>query len=389
MVPLLILQTLPRSSAFSPNNALLTLAREVKRSPFSVTVAVPRRGLLTEALEKEGIPVVCVPGLKTYRRHDALWRFPVVALRLSELARRLSVKLLVSNHAELGPFAHAAARLNGLPWICFLRQADRPLRYYEKYRVAKADAVAAVSSAALGTYRDFLSQRGLPPNRMQVIHTGIIMPGPARDSGVEIDRSSARRADRPITIGTVGLRSVKRPELLLRLVSQVRRRNPGFRALFVGGALEEDLKRLRSLAQSMGLGDAVVFAGQQSSMEPWYGEMDVYAHTSLSEALPKAVLEAMAHSLPVVAFDVGGIPEAVVDGVTGFLCREKDEGAYASALERLISDPSLCRKMGNAGAARIQESFSPAAMADGMFMLFEEILKNRRHEGWALGRRKA
>src|SRR4030095_15648213 len=120
---------------FSPSNALLTLAREMKHSPFSITVAVPRRGLLTEALEREGFSVACVPGLRTYRRHDALWRFPMVALRLSALARRLSAKLVVSNHAELGPFADAAARLHALPWVCFLRQADRPPRYYEQYRV--------------------------------------------------------------------------------------------------------------------------------------------------------------------------------------------------------------------------------------------------------------
>jgi glycosyltransferase involved in cell wall biosynthesis len=385
MVPLLVLQTLPKPSAFSPSNALLTLAREMRHSRFSMTVAVPRRGLLTEALEKEGISVACVPGLRTYRRHDALWRFPMVALKLSALVRRLSAKLVVSNHAELGPFADAAARLNGLPWICFLRQADRPLRYYEKYRVAKADAVAAVSGAALRSYQSFLSARDLPLNPMQVIPTGIAMPQP----GEADHRRSSTAGASPPTVGTVGLRPVKRPELLLDILARLRRNIPQVRGLLVGGAEQQDLDRLRSRAREAGLDEAVVFAGQQASMDRWYREMDVYAHTSRSEALPKAVLEAMSHALPVVAFDVGGIGEAVKDGVTGFLCSERDVEAHAAALERLLLDRALSSRMGEAGARRIREFFSPATMAGKVTSLFEEVLKSRHHRGWSWRSSKA
>jgi glycosyltransferase involved in cell wall biosynthesis len=302
----------------------------------------------------------------------------MVALRLSALARRLSAKLVVSNHAELGPFADAAARLNGLPWVCFLRQADRPPRYYEKYRVAKADAVAAVSRAALQSYRSYLCARYLPSNPMQVIPTGIAMPQAGR---AENQRSSTAGA-RPPIVGTVGLRPVKRPELFLEILVRLRRSSPQVRGLFVGGASDQDFDRLRSRARGAGLEEAVIFAGQQASMDRWYRQMDVYAHTSRSEALPKAVLEAMSHSLPVVAFDVGGIGEAVQDGVTGFLCSEQDLDAHAAALERLLLDRALSSRMGEAGASRIRELFSPATMAGQVTTLFEEVLKSRDPRGW-------
>ena len=148
---ILVLQTLPRPLVFSPNNALLTLARHLDRRRYEMVVAVPRPGLLTEALEKEGVRTVRVPGLKTYRRHDAIWRLPVVSLRVASWARKAGVHLLLSNHAELGPFAHAAARLCGIPWVCFLRQADRSRRYYEKYRVARADMVGEYPRARAKT----------------------------------------------------------------------------------------------------------------------------------------------------------------------------------------------------------------------------------------------
>jgi len=374
MLRFLVLQTLPKPAAFSPNNALLTLARRLDRSRFAMTVAVPRAGLLTQALEREGIPVALVSGLRTYRRHDALWRFPVVALKVAHLARRTGAKLLVSNHAELGPFANAAARLTGNPWICFLRQADRPSRYYDKYRVARADAVASVSAAALGSYQAYLTERKLPPHPMRVIPTGIDAPPCVGPGGSGNDRDTSPGLP---TVGTVGLRGVKRPGHLLEIFARVRRQVPSARCMLIGGGDPAELENLRSLAASLGLAEAVDFPGQRREMGEWYRRMNVYAHTSRSEALPKVVLEAMVHALPVVSFDVGGIGEAVVSGETGFLCAEGDLDAFASGLTQLLSDPALARRFGAAGRIRAEQHFSPMAMAEGMMALFIEVLSGR------------
>ncbi|HEU5181282.1 MAG TPA: glycosyltransferase family 4 protein [Candidatus Polarisedimenticolia bacterium] len=368
MVRLLVLQTLPRPTAYSPSNALLTLARGLDRSRLIMTVATPRRGLLTEALEAAGVATLRVPGLSTYRRHDALWRLPSVAFRLTQHLRNLQADLLLSNHAELGPFAHAAGRLTGTPWICMLRQADRPRRYYEKYRVGRADAVAAVSSAALEGYRACATQDRALERLHRVIPTGIALPSEGPEGRAEI----------PPTIGTVGLRSVKRPELFLRIVGRVHRTMPGVRALAVGGAEAPVLAELEALGRELGIRETTTFPGQQKEMRPWYDAMSVYAHTSRSEALPKAVLEAMGHGLPVVAFRVGGNREAVAEGVSGFLIEEGNEEEFAEALLRLLSNPDLARRMGRAGRTRVAEQFSEKRMTEEMMALFEETVGARR-----------
>jgi glycosyltransferase involved in cell wall biosynthesis len=367
---ILVLQTLPRPLVFSPNNALLTLARHLDRRRYDMTVAVPRAGLLTDALEKEGVRTVRVPGLRTYRRHDAVWRLPVVSLRVAAWARRTGADLLLSNHAELGPFAHAAARLRGIPWICFLRQADRSRRYYEKYRVARADAVGAVSEAALDGYRRFLREGGIAPHSMAAVPTGIDLP----DAGAGAVKGHLHPAGWPSSariVGTVGLREVKRPEVLLEVFSRVASRSPDARCLLVGGAEETRRRQLEALAREKGILDRVWFAGQQREMAPWYGAMHVYANASRSEGFPKAALEAMAHALPVVAFRVGGIPEAVVDGETGLLCDPDDCETLARAIDRLLSRPDEARALGAAGRTRVAERFSPEAMARGMMELFD------------------
>ncbi len=370
---ILVLQTLPRAQVFSPNNALLTLARHLDRRRYRMAVAVPRAGQLTRALEAEGLRAVRVPGLRTYRRHDAIWRLPVVSLRVASRARRMGAHLLLSNHAELGPFTHAAARLCGIPWVCFLRQADRPPRYYEKYRVARANAVGAVSEAALESYRLFLRRSGIAPNPMTAVPTGIDLP--------DLEESSEPAPVPPPgwptsarIVGTVGLREVKRPEVLLEIFSRIAPRSQEARCLFVGGVEENRRRQLESLARELGVFERIWFAGQQREMGPWYRTMDVYAHTSRSEGFPKATLEAMAHALPVVAFRVGGIPEAVVDEKTGLLCEAGDLDAFARHLDLLLSQPERARPLGEAGRRRVDEHFSPEAMSRGMMDLFERVL---------------
>jgi glycosyltransferase involved in cell wall biosynthesis len=380
MVPILVLQTLPRPNVFSPRNALLTLARNIDRTRFTMTVAVPRPGLLSEALQKEGIRVERIPGLRTYRRHDALWRLPAVVLRIARLASRMRARLLVSNHAELGPFTDAAARLDRIPWICFLRQADRSERYYEKYRVARSNAVAAVSAAALRGYGAYLAAKGLATNTMKVIPTGIELPaGENSPASPLVALPSALREHHP-TLGMVGLRSVKRPEILLEIFSRVHQQLPSARCLMIGDTEPADLEKLRTQAATLGVSGFLQLPGQQRDMDPWYRQMDVYTHTSRSEGLPKTVLEAMAHSLPVVAFNVGGISEAVADGESGYLCPEGDLDSYCSALLRLLRDSALARRLGAAGRCRVEQKFSPRIMADGVMALFDQVLSTRQRE---------
>jgi glycosyltransferase involved in cell wall biosynthesis len=381
---ILILQTLPRPLVFSPNNALITLARHLDRRQFEMVVAVPRPGLFTEALAREEVRVVRVPGLRTYRRHDAVWRLPIVALRVASLARRMRADLIFANHAELGPFAHAAARLCSLPWTCFLRQADRSRNYYEKYRVARADAVGAVSEGALAGYRAYLRENRLPENPMMVVPTGIDVPeGTGEREGTPLlpPGWTTRRG----IVGTVGLREVTRPEMLLDVLGRIAPGFPEARCLFVGAVEESRREQLESLARQRGISDRVWFAGQQREMGPWYGAMQVYAHTSRSEGFPKAALEAMAHGLPVIAFRVGGVPEAVIDGETGFLCDPDDLESFALVLSRLLADPDRARTQGEAGRKRVKENFSPEAMARGVEKLFHRLLGEDRLRDPAAG----
>jgi glycosyltransferase involved in cell wall biosynthesis len=115
-------------------------------------------------------------------------------------------------------------------------------------------------------------------------------------------------------------------------------------------------------------------------MSPWYRSMQVYAHTSRSEGFPKTALEAMAHCLPVVAFRVGGLAEAVVHEETGFLCHPDDREEFARRVAELLASPGRAAEMGRAGRRRVEKLFSPGAMIAGLTALFDGAL-DRRESG--------
>jgi glycosyltransferase involved in cell wall biosynthesis len=104
------------------------------------------------------------------------------------------------------------------------------------------------------------------------------------------------------------------------------------------------------------------------------GCIDIFAHPALAEGLGVATLKAAAAGVPVVGFDAGGLPEAVVDGKTGLLTPAEDVDAFTRALEELIEDEDRRRQMGAAGQQRMQNEFSIDTMADKHVALYESVL---------------
>lgn len=140
------------------------------------------------------------------------------------------------------------------------------------------------------------------------------------------------------------------------------------------GSQEEPLRRL---AHELGLAERVHLLGLRDDVDTILTAADIFVQPSLSEGLPLAVLEAMAFGLPVVATRVGGVPEAVVDGDTGYLVPAGDPEALGTALARLIESPDRGRSMGAAGRERAEAGFSVQRMTDTYRQLYLELSGRR------------
>jgi len=235
--------------------------------------------------------------------------------------------------------------------------------------------------AALGRATARLADRVVAPSRatatelaadygagdVAVIPNGIASTSPAVEP-------QERPQGSPVVLYAGRLRSRKAVAVLLEAFAGLRQNQPDALLILVGEG--EQRAALEAQAEALGIAGATRFVGAQprSAMASWYAAADLFCLPSLYEGFPLAILEAMAAGLPVVATAVAGVPEAVVDGVTGRLVPPGDVASLAAALEELASQPERRRAMGEAGRRRVEEKFAIPQIAGAYLDLFRNLL---------------
>jgi glycosyltransferase involved in cell wall biosynthesis len=174
-------------------------------------------------------------------------------------------------------------------------------------------------------------------------------------------------------IGSVGrLTEAKALEILIEAVGTLRHRHPGIRLVLVGDGPLRDA--LEATAQRLGCGATVRFLGERDDVADLLPIFDVYAMSSRWEGVGRAMTEAMLSGRPVVATDVGGVRELVVDRQTGLVRPAGDPRALAEAIDLVASDRVLARRLGEAGRARARELMSGERMIADLLQLYETLL---------------
>jgi sugar transferase (PEP-CTERM/EpsH1 system associated) len=285
--------------------------------------------------------------------HSRNWG-TIEAIPAARLAR---VPLAI--HSEHG---YELDTLNGIPWR---RRLLRRAAY------AMADAVFTVSQ---DLRRYHARQAGIAEERIRVLHNGVDLerfcPRPEMRSVV---RQKLGLPMDGIVLGTVGrMVPIKGQGLLLRAAATLIQEGAGVFVLLVGSGPE--LERHRDFVnQSEALRGRVVFAGESQQVGELLDAMDVFALPSFGEGMSNTALEAMASGLPVVATRVGGNPELVDEGHTGWLVAAGDLEGLTGRLRQLCENAQLRRQFGVQGRQRAAESFSLAEMLDNYRKLYVEL----------------
>ena len=167
----------------------------------------------------------------------------------------------------------------------------------------------------------------------------------------------------------------------LEVAERVMREVPSARFLVGGDAVTDEhaayREELKAIVQELGLVDRVDWCGWIDDPWAFLARLDCYVHTARAEGLPGAVREALAMSLPVVATDVGGTHEEIIDGVTGLLAPAGDVETLASAVSRMARQPSIARSLGEAGRRRFEDHFSAEAFVANTQEALMELMERR------------
>ena len=162
---------------------------------------------------------------------------------------------------------------------------------------------------------------------------------------------------------------------LLDAFQQIRRTKKEAKLVIVGEGYR--LRDLRRRVDTLGLDGSVLFAGFQADVAPLVATFDAAVLPSLFEGMGRVLLEAMAMGKPVVASRVGGIPDLVEHGVNGYLVRPGSVEDLKESLLKILNNPSLARKMGQAGRQRIKSEFDALAMVDAIERVYRHLLSRK------------
>jgi N-acetylglucosaminyldiphosphoundecaprenol N-acetyl-beta-D-mannosaminyltransferase len=231
-----------------------------------------------------------------------------------------------------------------------------------------------------GELAALMATRGIPESRIRVVYPGVDLSEVERTAadmartGPDVDKASRM-------VGTVArLVPVKDLGLLVDVARILHGTIPDLRVVIVGDGPER--LSIERKVVAAGLSDVVELRGEVRPAWPTVGRFRVYVLTSVTEGLPLSVLEAMSLGSPVVATAVGGLPEIVEEGVTGFLVprhggKEVIAATLAERIARLLQDDALCQEMGSRAKKRAAEKFSTSAAAQAMLSIYHEALAQR------------
>jgi glycosyltransferase involved in cell wall biosynthesis len=229
-----------------------------------------------------------------------------------------------------------------------------------------------------GILEDVLAREPVHREQLRIVYNGIDLQKFNR----RINRSDARARiglpDSAVVIGTVAnLKPYKGHSDIVNAAPVIVKQHP--RAIFVFVGRDDGIQSdLMAEAAALQIEDRVRFLGERNDVQELMPGFDLLVSASHEEGFSNVLLEAMAARLPVVATRVGGNPEAVEDGVTGYLANPRDPADLGRVINQILGDSTQSTNMGEAGRGRVERLFSMQSMLKGMQDLYIEALGGTR-----------
>jgi glycosyltransferase involved in cell wall biosynthesis len=354
--PLTILQVITQRRYSGAERICLALCEDLQRRGHRVVLLCKQNGDMPEIARSAGIDT------KTPAISGKLNL--LAPLRIAAIAREIKADVIHTHLSTAGMWGTLAGRLAGVPVVAHVHAMN------SKHCYQFADRIITCSSGV----REHLVAQGVSPKMIQVVYNGIdLRRFENTPDGLSTRVSLGLPSDAPV-IGCVAHLSAKKgQEFLIRAVALLRDRWPELHCLLVG---EGDMTgELQHLAADLGVAENIHLLGFRSDAAAVMNAMDIVVLPSIAkEGLGLALVEAAILEKPTVASNAPGIDEALMDGVSGILVPPGNPEQLAEALDRLLADRELRKRMGVAGHRRALEKFTIPAMTDGVEAVYRELV---------------
>lgn len=355
-----------KSQMGGPAHSLIKLIKSIKQS-YQIEVLLPGPGELMSALEKEKV---------NYRIFSYKYRnLPL----LMAIILRGRYDLVYGNNFSVQSFmVSKVAKFLGKLFIWHMREVfrDHGVSKIMVEQIKKADAVIAVSEACADSIRKYL-----PRCDIHVVHNGVEV------NDFNIDRGHARAYvcskfnmdPEDLLVLIVGnIYEDKNQKDAMKLACHFIPRDTRLHFCFLGRWQDPKYaNELMEMAMQANIVDKVYLPGFQDEMPIYFRGADIFLHTSVRDAHPRSILEAMASCLPVIAYGVDGVKETVISAQTGYLADRSNINGLANGFEKLVKHPDLRQKMGSAGKKRVEELFTTERASRKVVEIIDQVFQRK------------
>ena len=368
-------------------NTLLTCRGLVQTGRYDVTLltgpAIGPEGELVDQARAWGVPLEIIPEMR--REISPLNDRRALNTIRAFLAGR-TPSIVHTHSSKAGIIGRYAARKAGVPIIVHTIHGLPFHRYEKRWRnwlYRELETRAAEHTDAIVCVADAMTDAAVDAgvaarSKFRTIYSGMELEPFLRrdyDTGA-LRRHFGIRPDEPVVGKVARLAPLKGYEFLIRAIQEILLHVPKAKFLFVGdGPAAIDI---RQQVQDAGLQNRVIMAGlvPASHIPLYVSTMDVVVHASLREGLARVIPQAMLLEKPVVAYNLDGTPEAIQDGVTGYLVPAESVHELARRTTELLQDCDKAREMGRRGMEFARQRFDASVMVDKIDQLYQELIGN-------------
>jgi glycosyltransferase involved in cell wall biosynthesis len=251
----------------------------------------------------------------------------------------------------------------------FIDFKQRVYNHIDRVSLRSADRVISVCRA----FEPRLLAFGVKPEHIRVLHNAAVPLPPTSDAERALLRTQLGVCDDEAVVLAIGRMSKEKGHAdLLRALGRLRSLSRKWKLVLVGAGPERD--SLGQLAQELGIGERVHFAGFHADVRPFYAIADVFVLPSHSEGSSNVLLEAMMAKVPIAATRAGGNPEIVLDETTGLLAGIADPPGLARAIAQLLEGPARASQLAAAAYARATHEFSVDRYRHSLCSFYAEAL---------------
>jgi len=379
----------PSSGFGGSGNSLFNLLKFLNQEKFKPLVVTLNDGPQFTKIKELGVKIIKLhakeiepennEGVLTYLKlfYQGIFYLLPLTLKLLFIIKKYKIDLLhINTNIISGIPAILAGKMAGIPCICHIRQTRRPIKR-EKFFFRWIDKIILLNQKAKEIYLEDTQS-----NKLSLIYDGLDLEGFKPKNDRERITKEFNLNGSPC-VGVLGrLVEGKGLDDFIKASALVLKEKPETKFFIVGSDPSEDKhleKELKSLAQTLNLNGNLIFTGWRNDVSDLISSFDVLVQPSSSfpEGFGLTCIEAMALGKPVVATNIPGPQDIVVDGKTGFLVPAYAPTSLAEAILKLLNNPQLAKNMGEEGRERAEELFDIRKNVKKIEALYEEILKDR------------